>query len=228
MLRMFIFIHTAFFVISNLFGQQFNSESVQNHSDTVYYDGTNQAWYIYIYSDTLLHGVQREFYSNGRIKRQQVFAQGKCSGIAVTYYESGQIKMLHELDEACDINGRVFTFYESGIMESTVEYSKGTGLLAHRMNGHWKVVSMIDEVNSFISGYYSVYFTNGMIKEEGNYCNYYYLEIISVEDGDDNEYVELRNIHPVKHGLWSYFDSDGNIIREELYENGNIINEIKY
>ncbi len=61
----------------------------------------------------------------------------------------------------------------------------------------------------FLTGSYTVYSDNWILKQSGNY------EIML------NEYF---NLYPLKHGLWYYFNNNGEIERKENWDKGKLIN----
>jgi hypothetical protein len=66
---------------------------------------------------------------------------------------------------------------------------------------------------------WALYFSNGILKEFGDFENKYkFYQFLN------RNYYLSRKFHvQIKKGKWEYYNDDGNLIKQEFYENGKVL-----
>lgn len=85
-------------------------------------DGTLKGEYRYQH-DTL-QGIQKEFFTNGKLSRFETREWGKKIGLSQNYFENGQLRSQYIYD-AEGIEGLAKQFYDDGTLQSENEYRGG-------------------------------------------------------------------------------------------------------
>ncbi|AEM70740.1 MORN variant repeat-containing protein [Allomuricauda ruestringensis DSM 13258] len=154
-----------------------------------------------------LWGPYRSWYENGQLREQGTYKEevtlllgtgynednNKKTGVWKEYYENGQLK----LKEGHGDQYVYEAYYKSGQLKAIKEYVKvNRKILLRELRTYYedgdlkstKKYSLLSDSNK---ASWEAYHSNGQLKEEGKY-----------KYGD-------------KHGKWSYYDQNGNLIKEE-------------
>ena len=160
----------------------------------------------------------------------------KPIGIWSNFYPSGQLSSKGKWKE----NGldSIWTFYrENGEISKTISYERNL------KNGNYTVYDSLNfiefqgyYVNDTLQGPFKK-FTGGKLIQEGAYLNGelngmvkqldpatgMIVSFVEYKNGTEGEVHDLnQTMNGKRHGLWQWYDENGNLIRQELYENGEI------
>jgi uncharacterized protein len=188
-------------------------------------------------------GVWKEFFPSGKVKSETGYVNGKKSGYAKTFLESGSLgniekyvgdslqKDTPELTTKLEVRNE---YYEDGSIKKTgtylfgvaegthKEYSQDGKITGAKIFHEGNVVGegLIDEAGNQ-QGAWVEYHANGKIKGKGNFEN-------GSRTGEwvfyhPNGKVEQKGKYDKKgrpQGLWNWYYESGSILREETYLNG--------
>jgi len=201
------------------------------------------------YQDSLKIGVWKEFYPNGKIKREQNYKFGKLHGLVKKYDLSGELTNVFRYEDGIlrdtsvtienDID-IVEKFYDlkddegNLIKKSSGGFIKGKPVGVHRTYdslGRVNSSRMYDSNGNLIAegivnqegdklGDWSYFYASGKIKSKGRYNN-------NRRVGQWLYYYKSGNIEQkgnfkrgAPHGLWKWYFNDGVLKREEYYNFG--------
>lgn len=161
------------------------------------------------------YGECKFYYDTGNLKMVGLFDQSKKpDGLFKYYYPSGEIAKKDFFTKG-NKKGKCTSYFKNGKVESYGKYNfklfKGNRIESKQ--GKWVY-----------------YYDNGIKREEGVY---YFREIIFKEDlfSKPSRYIGNTPIYnswkkDVKHGVWKYWDAQGNLIKIETYKKGQLIKTI--
>ncbi|MBU4485825.1 MAG: hypothetical protein KKD38_02755, partial [Candidatus Delongbacteria bacterium] len=86
----------------------------------------------YNYSKGALDGMQKEFYSDGKLSAEWNMKNGKKAGSGKEYYEDGTVSFNRELNSAG--NGIGTEYYKNGMKKRERAYKNGEQVYASRLN----------------------------------------------------------------------------------------------
>jgi antitoxin component YwqK of YwqJK toxin-antitoxin module len=96
-----------------------------------YDDGTLKMQFLgdVFYSDSfhnwdLNNGMKREYYSGGKLKKEEGLRNGKLDGMNTEYFENGQIKVKVEFLEGKPL-GLLNMWYENGNLKTSINFTNG-------------------------------------------------------------------------------------------------------
>jgi antitoxin component YwqK of YwqJK toxin-antitoxin module len=187
--------------------------------------------------------VWKEFYENGKVKREITFLNGKKNGYVKTFSETGNLISIEKYvndslqKEAPELTPKLEVrneYYEDGSIKKTGTYLHGLAEGIHKeysrdgkitgakiyKEGNLIGEGLIDEAGNQ-QGHWIEYHPNGKIKAEGIYTN-------GLRTGEwlfyhPNGKIEQKGTYDSKgrpQGLWRWYYESGNILREENYLNG--------
>ena len=188
-------------------------------------------------------GTWKDFYSDGKVKSEINFQNGKKTGYAKTFSETGSLANIDKYvgdsiqKEAPEITTKLEVrneYYEDGSVKKTGTYLYGVAEGTHKEyspegkitgakvyhEGNLIGEGLIDEAGNK-QGAWLEYHPDGKIKAKGNYIN-------GVKTGEwvfyyPNGKVEQKGLYDKKgrpQGLWQWFYDSGKLLREENYLNG--------
>ncbi len=147
----------------------FEGKEVEIHRN-FHSDGSlNSEWTQTTYE---LHGFQRKFYPNGKLKEEQIYRNGKKTEHDISFYENGNIK-----SETVLFNKEEFkksSYFENGqIQHEAITNSEGKTIY---YNKSWHQNGMLASNHEYTStgdpiGKFIHYFDDGFIQTEGEYVN---------------------------------------------------------
>lgn len=179
-------------------------------------------------------GQVRDYFTDGKLKHNGYYDQGKIVSVFTNYYRNGNIERsfiaksesrgnIKEFytdgkmkSQGQYLNGEMLKwedYFENGFLEFSEEYNKSIEyhLYTHIYyeDGTPKILfDLINEKQRLYS--YKEYYSNGKIEEEGN----------KIQNKSTHDYQQ--------DGTWNYYDESGKLILKEEYINGMLNNETKY
>lgn len=188
-------------------------------------------------------GTWKDFYPNGKVKSEITFQNGKKTGYAKTFSETGSLanidkyigdsiqKEVPEITTKLEVRNE---YYEDGSIKKTGTYLYGVAEGTHKdyspegkitgakifHEGNLTGEGLIDEAGNQQGGWLE-YHPDGKIKAKGNYVN-------GIKTGEwifyhPNGKVEQKGAYDKKgrpQGLWQWYYDTGKLLREENYLNG--------
>lgn len=169
----------------------------------------------YYYNNEKVDGIYREYYPDKTIKEILFYIEGKKHGKHLSFYETGELNQIDEFRNDT-LTGSIINYYKSGKVRYTCQYCsvKCLGEIDTENNIKLYDDNQITQRESVYCGEFTAYSQNGYIKAKGHYYPGYYL---MKEKKDGGIY---SSVLPIRNGLWKYYDDNGNISDEEVYEMG--------
>lgn len=175
----------------------------------------------YLINDKL-EGTIQEFYSNGNLKSEMHFKEGKRNGLTKTYYQDGSLlqKVYYKNDILTD---SMYSYYPDGNLKEKGYFIHGlpNGIIS----SYYEDGVLKQEVsfkNDTIDGAYKTYFHNGNVKSlaiyhdgvlNGDLVTYY-------ENGQQDTYTTFS--HGIRNGIYEKYSPAGKIIAKGQYLNGQL------
>lgn len=155
--------------------------------------------------DSRIHGLKRTFYTNGQIKTEENYNNGKKEGPYKTYYSNGQIEAEGTYKDNKP-SGAFKRYYENGNTE---------------VEGN--LIGIDKDGNPQYSGAVKSYFDDGKIQSEGNYNDkgkkdgvFKFYDLKGGIKSEESYKNDVRNGKFVEY-------RDGAVVKEQTYENGRLI-----
>lgn len=200
-------------------------EAIEEYNAKGQEHGTHQRWneegqmlYDYYYENGTLTGAYRQWYTNGTLKAQRA----PESNISVRFYPSGIVEQVTHHGTDCGGEECFTRYYESGrkkeekiligkVLRETTWKSDQT-VEQRELDGTYERKTGWYPTGSL--WYSAVYFNgNGTIRWWG-------------KNGLPEQVQHYNNGQ--RTGTWQYFDANGNLLREEMYENGTQVDTRNY
>jgi len=198
----------------------------------------------------LKQGVWKEFYENGRVKREASYKDDQLNGYYKEYDENGEVKVLLQYTEGrileradtAEIDIEVRNTLDSlGNVVFSGSYRKNVPVGIHRMyNKEGKVTNAflyndngvklgegIITAEGKKEGPWTYFYSSGKVRAKGKYSNNQEIDVwrFYFEDGKTEQTGIFKN--GKYDGTWQWYYGNGNIKREEDYfegrEEGNSI-----
>ncbi len=193
------------------------------------------------------------YYDNGEKYREICYKDQEKDGYSIIYYKSGTIEWLSYYKNGKKI-APTFEFYESGSLKSHLDY-KSSFSRGWYENGKLEGESIpIDTIfeDAILTKYYyengnlkrivhhnvekglaTDYYENGQKWREGHIFNLELYQVGKWQEWYKNgvksrEYFFEENQPNVKTDTWSWWDEDGNLIKQEIYKNNKLLKEKKF
>ncbi|WP_415370778.1 hypothetical protein [Patiriisocius sp. Uisw_047] len=175
--------------------------------------------------DGKYHGVSKEYYENGQLKRIGEFIKGEEVGIHKAYYDNGQLK-----SNTTFLDGNEIGLYEEYLENGSPSEKGNNGEVGnwttywnYYSNGQLKKYYTKEEYIGF-TGHYESYYENGKLKEKGEYkdndkegeWSFYY------ENGELKEKGAYKDDY--KDGEWSFYFSNGQLEKKYTEDNSSDYN----
>ncbi|MCK9437123.1 MAG: hypothetical protein M0Q12_07955 [Synergistaceae bacterium] len=207
-------------------------------------EGTHYEWYengnlkseIY-YTEDNINGKVSLWYEDGQKQIDATYLKGMKNGLITEWYANGNNR--YEMSYVADKKeGKEFVWFENGLIQQETEYQQGNkhGVLKEWYSNGTLKDSIYYSNNVIANGTYNLYKENGEIERERSYTNGSLIKeriLISriMKDGDSYDTVQeiykngekkvtgtLKNGQ--KDGLWTVTSKTGQIISEEIYNEG--------
>lgn len=197
-----------------MFSQNTSYCSLTTVYDSLYYEKTDtfhykityfskkdkevKGWAIVYKKDSIqLVDGPYAYYKNGKLLEEGTYKMGKHCGNIIWYYSNGNIRRISLI--LTDTTGYEREFYENGIVKVTGNTTHG------KETGDW-----------------IYYYDSGFIEKRGTYRQIHISKENIIELSNING-ILAGNYLSVKDGEWLYFDTNGMLVLEEIYDNGILI-----
>jgi antitoxin component YwqK of YwqJK toxin-antitoxin module len=167
---------------------------------------------VFHYQGILFSGIGVSVYESGQLKMEQNCKEGKKDGVYKYYYESGQLKNEINFKDGKK-DGLQKIYYENGHLdtEGNVKNEKEDGLWK-RYNENGKLTSEINYTNGKQHGSTKWWYDNGVLNGEGNFNH-------GIKEGVVNTYYK----NGVKQYSGVYKDGEmGEGLHQEWDQNGKL------
>jgi len=178
------------------------------------------------YRDSLKYGPWKEFYPNGKIKREENYQLGVLHGLVKTYDLSGELLTAYRFEGGILKDTSVIIESDIDIKEDFYDIKNEKGELIKKSSGGFadgipigvhRTYDSLGRVNSSRSyDREGNLIAEGIVNDEGDKLGewkYYYPSLIIKSRGS---YKNDRRI-----GEWKYYYENGNIEQEGLFRNGS-------
>ncbi len=208
--------------------------------DTSYYQESNKVRYInyldsnfvkiktkYFFQNGTLHfeknydkygkpeGISRSWYETGEKKSFSNCSNGDCE--IIEYYKNGRAKLFYRADSSRKVVDFYFSFFEDGIMASTIQLDSGKVLKRTNYYRTGELKSVLTVTNySSSEGEFRKYFESGAIKQKGRVTE---LKL-------DFNIITINSSK--KKGVWYEYDTKGNVLIEEIWKDGEVIETVRH
>ena len=202
-----------------------NGENIK----TIGYYSNNHKYRETNYLRGQLNGKDEKWYTDGKKKALTYYYKGNRSSPIITWYDSGEIQSVYDLDEKSN-KGSIITWYKNGnIQQETfaIDSSKnGFAENEYYENGMIKRIEIANQGKQE----YTTYYNNGQIAWDGMIVDAIWSQVGHwqewYEDGTPKrEYYFNDSISNQKEGIWKWWDEKGNLIKQEYYKGGIMIEE---
>ncbi|RLD58092.1 MAG: hypothetical protein DRJ01_13015 [Bacteroidetes bacterium] len=198
---------------------------------TGYYDN-GQKYREVSYSNNKFNGLSTQWYKNGQIRYLSYYNNG-ISNFLINFYENGTIKMLDfDYSCKCDSSAKLDWSADGNLKEESkfLDTSK-IGFITSYYYDTGELMTKYT-ANMGIQPYVS-YYKNGKKGREGFIYNLTLCQNGQWQEWYKNgirkrEYYFDENIPNVKVGTWSWWDEEGNLIKQEVYENNKLIDKKEF
>ncbi len=199
-----------------------------NEQDTVYerkmYKNDTLVEQLYLKNNQMV-GLYYSFYDNGERLMEGLYdKKGKATGIWRRYHLGGnKASELNYVDGA--LNGKATFYYPNGKLKEFGHFK------AERYNFMISGMNVPHLVESRV-GLWEYYHKDGGIKAKGEF---WFDEIPmrspqemmdAMESMETGEFVKPWKVD-LKHGKWQYWNKAGKLIKEEIYDKGELVEMIK-
>jgi len=239
-----VFIHPPLSKVENYSGEENGKTTIQENDITIvfnysdgfctnaigYYSDTKNVYRKVSYKNGVRNGVDASWYQSGAKMSFAYYEVGKLKSPIVKWFENGSIKDLIDVDWDSNI-GFTKTWFENGNLKSEETYIDSTlnGIIVKNYfdNGNLRNI----EYGNLGKSPYLEYYSNGVKGQEGKIFNAYWNKIGKWQDWYDNgvlakEYFFDDSTPNKKTGTWSWWDEQGNLIKQEVYKEDKLI-EVK-
>lgn len=187
-----------------------NSESVKEVVKEKYADGTPKVVEIFEGNKKV---KEKEFYTNGQLKRDCAFNDTLRNGECLLYHENGNLQSKGSFVDG-KRNGWIYDFLENGKRERSLYTEMGEVLIYLKYYGN---DTLAVEMNS-IEQYSKAWHENGVLKAFIPDSNGTYVEY----DSSGVKLVEGEIKEGVYVGTWKYWNTEGQLTKEEKWVDGTV------
>ena len=192
------------------------------------------------------HGTWKEFYPDGKIKKEMYYIHGTLNGMYKEYSPTGKLlrAVMYKYGSPEEINVSLKKeitqkqkFYKSGQLKSSGFFKHDTiPIGVHKeydINGNVTLVKIYDDKGKLMekglfnskgqkTGRWKEFYPTGELKAEGNYKN-------NKKNGKWNFYYKSGKIEQTgyyyknkPHKVWKYYSKDGKLLKYETYYKGKL------
>ncbi len=122
--------------------------------------------------ETVLNGVYKKFYPDGKIQSMSQYKNGKPEGYTREYYPNGRLSFIQTVHDG-KINGPVKAYYENGALKAEIRY-----------------------VDNLEDGILKEYYEDGKVKEEATYIKGEMLNLRKFDEQGKLIFNQERNFPP--------------------------------
>lgn len=170
--------------------------------------------------------VDTEYYENGNIKDLFYFDMQHNNRKVVSYYNTGELKSILNRNENEKLDGLIIGFFKSSKLESYSFFVNGIGItFDFYEDGRLKQQYQSDTIG--FMGYYSSYCSEGELYSEVFYDSLDYVQKGYHCNGKMRFQGRILN-NNTKEGKWEYWNKEGELIKKEYWEKGELIKEEEF
>ena len=179
-------------------------------------EGYEEGWYStgekrskMFFIDGKVEGPMLSWYKNGNLEFYTFGKMDDCPAISQKFYENGNLHIESYKIFCCDSNdmARQRVWYDDGFLFSDAYYNKGKQkYITYYKNGNKGVEGTYYDMLLYAFGKWTEYYESGKKKSEKFY-----------NDGTKPEEANF------KIGRWSWWDEKGNLTKQEIYKNNELI-----
>jgi antitoxin component YwqK of YwqJK toxin-antitoxin module len=244
--------HKAEVIVFNQDGQKTESYSLiddKKQGKLITYSASGKAMSIVNYYHDLKHGEEVIFFSNGKKKSSTEYAANYPFGKFRVWHESGILIQKGTYDTLIKefpnrpaetnqvLSGKYESYFQSGVKEKECFYIKGK---LHGKSKQWYANGFpkyeATYKNGLVFGKEISWYENGKKRKEGEIYHYEGARgkyIPPSFNGKQLHYYKNGKLHLVQtyqnfipHGKWIEYSSEGKVLVEKNYLNGQIIGDI--
>ncbi len=156
------------------------------------------------YSNGFKNGYYQAYYNNNKKAVEGFYINGKENGLFIDYFETGLIKAIVSYNNGLK-EGWLYLYWQNGIIKDIEYYNK----------------------DKSVDGSYISYFDNGRVHIK-TYKSKIRKGVIIMEEYNKKGFMigQVEKLNDKIDGKYTYFDSNGRRIKEEIYKNGTKINTV--
>lgn len=177
------------------------------------------------------NGLVQDYYVSGAILHKGIYHEGQLTGYT-NYYPNGKIERYFRIID--DFRSEMNLYYDDGVIKSRHKYKDGTPILweDHYPNGQKSYFMHMDDGHEY-------YISKKHWLEDGHLL----AEMVLIDKKKmlfkQNEYYktgkskmkgQLIYNHKMysyyKTGKWNYYDENGKLIKQEIYDHGELVKEV--
>ncbi len=205
----------AFTNPSNFIQREVNYENGKRNGITksVYRDFISEIPWV---NDTP-HGTARYVFTNGQLKKEVIFENGKIMNNITTYRDDGSIEAIESYSNG-QRNGKTVTYWPNGKIRSEIIYINDV------MNEHTVhydsngiKISQLSYKDGAVDGEYLEFFPDGTVSKRGNYINNLRQGLFTEYHPNGQVASEYNYTNDIIIGTRIWWDSDGVFVRSEDY-----------
>lgn len=194
-----------------------------------YYANTEIIYRKVAYLNGKRNGVDETWYKSGQKMSFAYYEEGQLKSPIIEWFEDGNIKSLIDVNWT---NNHGFTkvWFENGNIKSEENFIDSTlkGVIVKNYFENGKLRNI--EYGNLGKRPYLEYYPNGVKGREGKIINAYWNKIGKWQEWYENgvkmrDYFFDENQPNIKTGTWSWWDEKGNLIKQEIYKNNELIEE---
>ena len=199
---------------------------------TGYYNNGTKYREIF-YTNQKLHGLSSRWYKNGQLEYIIFFENGSIILPEYYWYENG---VLEEISYTDPKNINIYfskKWYENGTLMEENE-SIDTTELGYIIKNYYESGKLLSfTIANMGIQLHRSYYENGNIAWEGNILNLTFSQVGKWQEWYESkqlkrEYYFNDSIPNLREGIWKWWDNNGKLLKEEIYENGELVKTNRY
>lgn len=201
------------------------NKKILYHGPSVSYDEKGRIKRISFYHEGILHGIMKDIYPTGMVKKTTSYENGILDGPSIVYFNNGQIAKKSSYKQG-KLEGDLFTYYPNGFKESHLFYEKG---VLQGLSSYWFDDGEIKSKKYYLYGLLNDTFSNKAVTTyrapnvlEEVQCFTFGIpsgvHIMYHPNGKESYKVNYKD--GLKVGMETFSSSNGSLIGEGQYANG--------
>jgi len=177
--------------------------------------------------------VDTQYYDTGQPHKLFYYDTTNALRKTTIFSDSGNLKTIVNRNKKDELDGMLLSLYETGELKSFSIYNNNTGFsYTYYKNGRIKIYSQSKD--TYPIGYEATFCSEGSLYYEAFHDSADYIQEAYHCNGDlrfkgrmlneeEEGMLGYRILNQRKDGIWKYWDEDGNLIEEEHWEKGELI-----
>ncbi len=163
------------------------------------------------------HGTARYVFTNGQLKKEVIFENGKIMNNITTYRDDGSLEAVEAYSNG-ERNGKTITYWPNGKIRAEIIYINDVmNELAVHYNVNGIKISQLSYKDGAIDGEYLEFFSDGTVSKRGNYVHNLRQGLFTEYHPNGQVASEYNYTDDRVIGTRIYWDSDGVFVRSEDY-----------